>query len=135
MSWRRRTPRDKVERVAHAGEPGRRSWGTTLWVTLVLTVTIGVLAVTVFPVRQYLRQRHDIDTAQHQVDVIQQENERLAGRVQLLNTDAEIERVAREQYHLIKPGEQAYGVLAPSGPASLPNEWPYNLVAAMLGHS
>jgi cell division protein FtsB len=134
MTRRRRSPRDKVERVAHAGEPSRRSWGTTLWVTLVLTVTIGALAVTVFPVRQYLRQRHDIEAAQHQLDVIQQENERLAGRVQLLNTDAEIERVAREQYHLIKPGEQAYGVLAPSGPAALPSEWPYNLVAAMLGH-
>jgi cell division protein FtsB len=34
----------------------------------------------------------------------------------VLHTDAAIERLAREQYNLVKPGEEAYAIL-PARPA------------------
>jgi len=137
MRWpgRPERPGDKVARAAHAGDPGRRPVGLAVWVGLVVAVTVGLVAVTVFPLRQYLHQRDDIAAASHQLAVITTENERLGARVQALNTDAEIERVAREEYHLIKPGEDAYAILPPSAPAALPQGWPYNLVRAMLGRA
>lgn len=35
-----------------------------------------------------------------------------------MHTDAEIERLAREQYNLVRPGEEAYAILP--GPADRP---------------
>ena len=132
MRLRRERPGEKVARVAHAGESSRRPLGFTVWVGIVLAATIGLIAVTMFPLRQYLNQRNDITSARQRLVVITQENQHLAAQAQALNTDAEIERVAREQYHLVKPGENAYAVLPPSAPASLPDVWPYNLVKALL---
>ena len=123
---------DKVARVAHAGERPHRPLGFTVWVGIVLAATLGLVAVTLFPLRQYLNQRHDVAAAKQRLAVITSENQHLASEIQALNTDAEIERVAREQYHLVKPGEDAYAILPPSAPASLPDVWPYNLVRAML---
>jgi cell division protein FtsB len=132
MRFRRERPGEKVARVAQAGEATHRPIGFAVWVGIVLAATVGLVAVTFFPLRQYLNQRHDVATARQHLAVITQENQHLASEVQALNTDAEIERVAREQYHLVKPGEDAYAILPPSAPASLPDQWPYNLVKAML---
>ena len=132
MRLRRERADEKVARIAHEAERPRRSVGLTVWVGIVLAATLGLIAVTLFPLRQYLNQRNEVAAAHDRLAVIEQENERLAAEVRALNTDAEIERVAREQYHLVKPGEDAYAILPPSAPASLPDVWPYNLVRAML---
>ncbi len=82
---------------------------------------IGVLFVAVFPSRTYLAQRRSIDAAERTVAVLSRENDRLASRVQRLDTDAEIERLAREQYNLVRPGEEAYAIL-PSRPVPRPEK-------------
>lgn len=88
----------------------RTAWG------VVAVVLIGVLFVAVFPSRTYLAQTRSIDLAERRVSVLSSQNDKLAARVQRLNTDAEIERLAREQYNLVRPGEEAYAIL-PSRPA------------------
>ena len=81
------------------------------WVVSVSVVAVGVLFVTVFPTRTWLNQHRDLVATEERVDVLSAKNHELAARVAGLNTDAEIERLAREQYHLVRPGEEAFAIL------------------------
>ena len=83
------------------------------WPLVASVVLVGLLFLFVFPTRTYVGQRRDLGSAQRRVEVLSKENEELAARVRKLNTDAEIERLAREQYNLVKPGEEAYAILPP----------------------
>jgi len=92
---------------------------------------VGALAVGVFPTRTYLDQRSDTAESQQRLDVLREQNEALADRIEALDTDAEIERLAREQYNLVLPGEEAYAVLpAPLPPLDLPEIWPFGPLVA-----
>ncbi|HVF74124.1 MAG TPA: septum formation initiator family protein [Acidimicrobiales bacterium] len=81
------------------------------WPLMVSVVIVGILFLAVFPTRTYLGQRRDLAATQQRLEVLNAENARLAARVERLNTDQEIERLAREQYSLVKPGEEAYAIL------------------------
>ncbi|MDQ1414497.1 MAG: hypothetical protein QOF81_110 [Acidimicrobiaceae bacterium] len=74
-----------------------------------------VLFLFVLPSRTYLAQRHSLSAAETRVKVFTDENAKLAATAERLQTDAEIERLAREQYGLVKPGEKAYVIVPPSG--------------------
>jgi len=78
---------------------------------------IAFLAVAVFPTRTLLTQRDQISAAEHRVRVLDQTNTALQKRIGELDTDSAIERIAREQHNLVKPGEDAYAVLPPAGDA------------------
>jgi cell division protein FtsB len=80
----------------------------------VVLVVIGVLFVGVFPTRTWLAQKNEMAAATEQLRVLSEQNEILAERVEVLHSDDEIERLAREQYNLVKPGEEAYALLPPS---------------------
>ncbi|MEY2468122.1 MAG: hypothetical protein QOF21_820 [Actinomycetota bacterium] len=80
-------------------------------------LVIGFLAVAVFPTRTLLTQRDEISAAEHRVHVLDQTNAALQKRINELDTDSAIERIAREQHNLVKPGEDAYAVLPPAGDA------------------
>ena len=81
------------------------------WSLMLSVVLVGMLFLFVFPTRTYLSQRRGLDSARTRVEVLSEKNEELAARVKRLNTDAEIERIAREQYNLVRPGEEAYAIL------------------------
>jgi cell division protein FtsB len=72
---------------------------------------VAILFVFVFPTRSYLAQRRQVSTAQHDVDVLRQQNDQLQAQARQLQTAAEIEQMAREQFHYVKPGEQVYDVV------------------------
>ena len=86
----------------------RRNW--LVLVTLVVVLG-GITLLAVFPARTYLAQRHDLSSAGERVEVLTRENAALSERVARLHTDEEVERIAREQYDLVKPGEEAYAIL------------------------
>jgi cell division protein FtsB len=73
----------------------------------------GVLIYAVFPVRTYLDQRAATDRAREQIEMLDQENDRLEDRAESLGRDEEIERLAREDYGMVRPGEESYGVMPP----------------------
>ena len=83
-----------------------------------VVVVFAVLFLGLFPTRSYVAQRRAIAAEREKVAILRTENHRLASRVARLHTDAEIERLAREQYNLVKPGEEAYAILP--GPADPP---------------
>ena len=84
---------------------------------LVTALFLGVLVVGVFPTRTWLAQRAATSGAEEQLAVLREQNAALEERARLLHSDAEIERLAREQYNLVRPGEEAYAVLPPPEPA------------------
>jgi cell division protein FtsB len=97
-----------------------------LWIAVAVLSVLVVLSLAVFPVRQYLDQRSQSAARTQTLTQLRKENERLQARVDALNTPAEIQRIAREEYSLVFPGEETYAVLPPkqSGP-SLPAAWPF----------
>ena len=86
-----------------------------VWLVLVGVVLVGAFFLTVSPARTYVGQQRNIAAAERRVEVLAAQNEKLATRVEQLHTDAEIERLAREQYNLVKPGEEAYALLPSAG--------------------
>ena len=92
------------------------------WPLVASVVLVGLLFLFVFPTRTYIGQRNELDAAEQRVQVLSKQNEELASRVKRLNTDEEIERLAREQYNLVKPGEEAYAILPPPQSAEPPAE-------------
>lgn len=104
------------------GDRGRRA----LWVAIGALSVLVVLSLAVFPVRQYLGQRADTAERRHTLQQLQAENARLQSQVDALTTPAEIERIARSEYSLVKPGEETYAILPPKKSASsVPSVWPF----------
>jgi cell division protein FtsB len=93
------------------------------WTLIASVALVGILFLFVFPTRTYLAQRRGLDSARGRVAVLHDQNRELAARVKKLNTDAEIERLARDQYNLVRPGEEAYAIL-PAPQASPPTTVP-----------
>ena len=54
----------------------------------------------------------------------------LQARVDRLHTDAEIERLAREQHNLVRPGEEAFAVLPAPTTEPAPENLPRPVVRA-----
>src|SRR5204862_518249 len=72
-----------------------------------------------FPTRTWLAQRQELVATERKVAVLSAQNAAMTERVQRLNTDAEIERLARQDYNLVRPGEEAYAILpSPAAPRS-----------------
>jgi cell division protein FtsL len=97
-----------------------------LWLTVLVMVVVAVLAVAVFPTRQYLAQRSEAAERRAGLEQLQAENAKLQAQVDALGTDTEIERIARSEYNFVRPGEETYAVLPPpeTGPA-IPSIWPF----------
>jgi cell division protein FtsB len=96
-----------------AAAPHKHRWG---WVLAV--VLLGALALTVsgvFPFRQLVEQRRAVEENRQQLIALEDENRRLEDDVAALYTDEEIERVARDQYGLVRPGETGYVIVSPPG--------------------
>lgn len=102
---------DTLEKRTKAEPLRKQRWG---WVLAVLL--LGALALTVsgiLPFREMVSQQRQIDRAQEQLSALEDENATLTEDIEMLGTDAEIERIAREQYGLVRPGEIAYVVVTP----------------------
>ena len=80
---------------------------------------VGVLFLFVLPGRAYLAQRRTLTAAETRVDVLAKANAQLNDQIGKLQTDAEVERIARDHYGLIKPGEGPYTIL-PSQASNTP---------------
>ncbi|MEY2449328.1 MAG: hypothetical protein QOH79_2804 [Acidimicrobiaceae bacterium] len=104
-----------------------------LWILLASVTIVGVLFIGVYPTRTYFAQRSALQKAQHQLDVLQTENAKLDQQAADLNTDSEIERIARQNYNLVHPGEEAFAILpAPPPKITLPPVWPFTGLAHKL---
>lgn len=76
---------------------------------------LAVFVFGVFPTGSYLEQRNELDRAVDQLDALERENENLESRVERLESDEEIERVARNEFDMVLPNEESYLILPPGG--------------------
>jgi cell division protein FtsB len=105
---------DTLEHVEQHTAPRKQRWG---WVLAV--VLLGALALTVsgiLPFRQLITQQRQIEHSELQLAALERENQVLSEDIYRLGTDAEVERIAREQYGLVRPGEIAYVVVVRDAP-------------------
>lgn len=86
------------------------------------TVAIGIMFAFVFPVRTYVAQRRAIGATEAKVQVLTEQDRQLTARAQELRSDSEIERLARQEYGMVRPGEVPYAILPAPGsdPGRLP---------------
>ena len=92
-------------------------------------LALGLLALmvhTVFGDHGYLalrRQQREMDRLQQEIQRLEEENKRLAEEIESLKTDPQaVERVAREQLKLARPGERVITIpQTPPAPSSSDN--------------
>jgi len=90
----------------------RRRWVVLLLGALALVV---VLFAFVYPTRTFFSQRKEVSAAERRLQVLEQSTKALKHDNARLQSDSEVERRAREDYGLVRPGETPY-VLVPAPP-------------------
>ena len=84
-----------------------------------------VFSLAVFPARAYLDQHRQRQRLASEAADLAGRNQGLAERVAVLETDAEVERIARSKYNLGRPGEEAYAIRpSPTTPPPPPEPAP-----------
>jgi cell division protein FtsB len=100
-------------------QPGRRpSWERKTRAAVASLAVIAIMFLFVFPTRSYLAQQRQVGAARHALEVLKAQNKELAREARQLATPSEIERLARAQFNMVRPGEQAYNVVPPAKPAT-----------------
>lgn len=100
-----------------------------LVVAVLVVLAASVLLTNVFPYRKILAQQQQVSNAREQLEVLTNENDRLEVEVFALSTDAEVERLARENLGYVRPGEYPYVVLEPAAADVAPTVEPLELPA------
>jgi cell division protein FtsB len=108
--------------------PRKRGARILLWVGIPIVVLAGFAALFIVPTKSYLNQRKQYNENLRKLEAVQAANARLDGQIEALQTDAEVERIARARYNLVRNGDQIIAVLPAPAPNPLPNEWPYTLL-------
>ena len=94
-------------------ERAQRSFMTPRGAILALLL-VGVLFSSVYPIRRYFQVRSSIAQMQHEDRALDQRTQQLTKQKALLQTDAEVERIAREELGMARPGEVPFAIIQPS---------------------
>ena len=108
-------PKSRSSKTRTNAKNQRPRWGR---IAALLVGVISLLAVFayLFPVRSYMHQQSRITIAEKQLVLLREQTKILRDQKALLETPAEIERIARERFGLVRQGEQAWAVIpGPSG--------------------
>ena len=100
----------------------------------ILAVVAVILVWAIQPIRLWLDQRDDLSIKQQELTDIESSNTALEERAEALQTPEQIEIIARQNFGLIREGEEAYAVLpAAPEPLRIPSSWPFTELADALG--
>lgn len=98
-----------------------RAAGDTARSRLVLLAAVllsALILVAWFPANSLVHQRSSLASASQQLTELHHQDAALSQEKKNLSQTAEIARIARSQYQLVSPGQQAYEVLPPAGQAT-----------------
>jgi cell division protein FtsB len=98
------------------GEP-RPPLGLTPRGAVLLLVMFALAATAVYPLRQYVSQQHRIERLEAKQQALAAENARLEVERKRLQDPAYVQQLAKGNYHLVAPGEEAW-VVTGTPPAS-----------------
>jgi cell division protein FtsB len=110
---RARGGRGRHQRSATAPSPRVTRRRRLLLGVLAALALVGFLFAFAYPTRTYLDQREQIRRAEERLTVLQRQTAALERDTLRLQGDAEVERIAREQYGLVRPGETPYVIVPP----------------------
>ena len=100
----------------------------------ILAVVVVILIWAIQPIRLWLDQREELSTKRQELTNIESSNSALEQRAEALQTPEQIELIARQNFGLIREGEEAYAVLtAAPDPLRIPSSWPFTELADALG--
>jgi cell division protein FtsB len=91
------------------GEP-RPPLGLTPRGAVLLLVMFALAATAVYPLRQYVSQQHRIERLVAKQQALAAENARLEVERRRLQDPAYVQQLAKRNYHLVAPGEEAWVV-------------------------
>jgi cell division protein FtsB len=104
--------------AAHFGTTAIRP---TVRALVLIAVVLGVVVLSVAPVRSYLDQRSQLAGLQRQAHALERRSDRLAEQIRQLRDPASLEQIARRCLGMIRPGEIAFvtvpehGIRQPAG--------------------
>ena len=91
-----------------AGVHGRPPLGLTPRGALLLLVMFALAATAVYPLRQYVSQADRIQRLQDKQRALEAENQRLEQQRARLRDPAYVEQLAKRNFQLVEPGEEAW---------------------------
>ncbi len=109
-------------RTRDASPRRRRRARLTARATVLLTLIIGVLALSVAPAQMYFEQKAELARFEVQAAALEQKNDALAARADQLRDRAFLERLARQCLGMVKRGEIAFVVVPKEGVPAPPPE-------------
>ncbi len=117
-AWRGLAGRHRVGPRATKATGSAGSVGRARLAFLGAIVVSAVVLFAWFPAGSLLSQRSNLASTEAQLGALHTQDAALAQEKKNLSDAGEIGRIAREQYQLVSPGQQAYEVLPPSGAAN-----------------
>jgi cell division protein FtsB len=91
-----------------------------LGTTMIGLAIVGFLFAFVYPTSTFFRQRSELNQAEERLQRLQDETRRLEKEAGKLQGDAEVVRLAREQYGLVREGETPYAIVPQSTTTTVP---------------
>ncbi|MYW02207.1 septum formation initiator family protein, partial [Streptomyces sp. SID3343] len=101
--------------AASLGRLRRRGGGK--WIMLTIVV-LSLAVALVYPLRQYLAQRDEVDRLRKSTSEQRAETERMRKELERWNDPAYVRQQARERLHFVFPGDTAYQVVPPGQPGN-----------------
>ncbi len=82
-------------------------------IAVLLLVALAITLAGIFPFRQMIAQQRRVENTEAKLEALLAENTRLEGNIASLESASDLERIAREQYGLVRPGETGYTIDPP----------------------
>ena len=90
---------------------------------MVLLAAAALAAASLLPYRQYRDQGKSIDRAEQVLSELQERREKIQLQLERAQDPKVVERLAREQLSLVKPGDEIFRVVVPANIINLPPGW------------
>jgi len=96
------------------------------YVSIIAVSLLSLMLLGIIPVQEWFEVRDTKNDLLLELSEIEELNESYRVSIDALKTDDEIERIARSEYNLVKPHEEAYYVIPISSEdIEIPGIWPF----------
>jgi cell division protein FtsB len=92
-------------------------------ISVVLLAGVALVAASLFPYQKYRDQGKSIDRAEQVLSELQERREKIQLQLERAQDPKVVERLAREQLSLVKPGDEIFRVVVPADIINLPPGW------------